>query len=498
MYILSIPNTKKTHMRQMFRSIGVILLFLFPLVSSAVNRWSDKGCYDITWYSASKKIFEINNEKQLAGVAYLVNNGYTTFSGKTIKMAEDIMLSNRHWVPIGQKGLPFCGTFDGNGKEVEDLSIVQSSVESPYVYYGLFGYIQNATIKNLTVSGIIDFKIDNYFPEQYIGSIAAYAEYSTMKNCLSKVKINYDRTHAYNAKYNIYIGGMLGGSNRNSFESCNFTSDISAGIYRGTIVDSESYTGGNFYVGGLCANDYGSVFKYCSAVISDFDIHMTGSRNENMAVVIAGLVGDAGSSDIYSCYSIVDNIKYMYYTDKIVSLRFAGITISHSTSNGQRGIHNCYSIVNKMKLGTGTVNSNVSVGSIYVYGEKNHPKCYTGNYGNSDIVIDCASLPCYRGYDGLTTFTAQEMRTQDFVDELNLYFIINGNIGLWKLGEEGYPKIAIEEAMGVKESIKAKKVIKEEFISMNGVIKTEPSNGVYIHKKTFDDGTFSHEKMFVN
>lgn len=483
--------------RTKFRAAVVIVMMLQSLVSLAVDKWSDVGRYDLTWYDASKNIYEITNGNELAGVAYLVNNGYTTFAGKTIRITEDIVLSNRLWVPIGRKGLPFCGTFDGGYKEIKNIQIERNSVGSPYVYYGLFGYIQNATIKDLVLSGNINFQIENYYPEQYIGSIAAYAEGSTMNNCLSTVKINYDRTHASNNKYYVYIGGVVGKGRENIFESCHYKSDIAASIYRGLILDSEYYTGGRFFVAGLCADDYYSVFKYCSSVMSEFDVHVPGTVNETMSVTLAGLIGMASYSDINSCNTIIDNVKYTYYTSEIVTLSFAGIANWHSFSVARRkGIHNCYAIVNKMKNGTGTVRSNVSYGSIACVYEDYFPQCYTSNYGNSDIVIDCASLPCYRKYDGMTTFTGKHMRTQEFVDELNLYFTLNGKPAMWHMGGDGYPVIGWYGPTGIKErSVAHKEVVKKEYITLDGKVVTRPSKGVYILKKTYNDRTTSLEKI---
>lgn len=53
------------------------------------------------WYDETKNTFTLDSIKKLYGLADLVNDG-TTFAGKTVKLAVDIDLSDKVWIPIGQ------------------------------------------------------------------------------------------------------------------------------------------------------------------------------------------------------------------------------------------------------------------------------------------------------------------------------------------------------------------------------------------------------------
>ena len=74
----------------------------------AADAWD--GTVDTDWYTnaadgtgTANKPYEISTAAQLAGLAELVNDGTAEFSGKTIKLAEDIDLDKREWIPIGNE-----------------------------------------------------------------------------------------------------------------------------------------------------------------------------------------------------------------------------------------------------------------------------------------------------------------------------------------------------------------------------------------------------------
>lgn len=98
-------------------------------------------------------VYEITTPAELAWVASEVNSGNNTFSGKTVKLMNNIELSNKNWTPIGgSNGKRFQGIFDGGNNTISNLFIQQNRKYGS----GLFGdIIGGAIIKNLTVSNAV-------------------------------------------------------------------------------------------------------------------------------------------------------------------------------------------------------------------------------------------------------------------------------------------------------------------------------------------------------
>ncbi|MBR4136627.1 MAG: fibronectin type III domain-containing protein [Bacteroidales bacterium] len=144
-----------------FAVMCLAILLGFAPKAQAQTVWD--GTIDLTWFDADQSSFDISTPEQLAGVAQLVNNGITTFNGKTLNLTNDIWLnstgdSTNNWVPIGgsatatgespTSGYTFKGAFNGHGHIIYNLYCEKSS----YFHAGLFGSIQNpCTIDSLVM-----------------------------------------------------------------------------------------------------------------------------------------------------------------------------------------------------------------------------------------------------------------------------------------------------------------------------------------------------------
>lgn len=125
-------------------------------------------------------VYEIKNAAQLAWVSQQVNSGATTFSGKTVKLVDDIYLGGKSWTPIGTvvrtPSVAFSGTFNGNGKTIHDLNASDNTPEHSTA--GLFGSVVSAIIKDLTIENAI------VKSNHYAGVICGYSEgKSKFLNC---------------------------------------------------------------------------------------------------------------------------------------------------------------------------------------------------------------------------------------------------------------------------------------------------------------------------
>ncbi|WP_312648731.1 S-layer homology domain-containing protein [Aminipila sp.] len=96
--------------------------------------------------------YMIANEIQLQNFAKSVNNG-EDYANKYIKLSKNMDESGIEWTPIGSEEHSFGGSFDGNGKRVENISVGQSNKFTIAKEAGFFGKLSDgASIKNLTIS----------------------------------------------------------------------------------------------------------------------------------------------------------------------------------------------------------------------------------------------------------------------------------------------------------------------------------------------------------
>ena len=197
---------------------------------NAADAWN--GTTDTSWYENNKDAteFSIGTAAELAGLAKLVNDGTAEFSGKTIKLVEDIDLDNREWTPIGfilgKNKKPFSGTFNGQGHTISGLSINVTATASAgnNLYKGLFGYCSGGIVQNLIVTGSVAVTRNTGAAIQYVAGIVGYgAKSSAVKNCGFYGTVTV--TNA-NGPYTSKNGGVLGhtASKTNATVNCWFYS----------------------------------------------------------------------------------------------------------------------------------------------------------------------------------------------------------------------------------------------------------------------------------
>ncbi|MBE7033858.1 MAG: hypothetical protein E7406_06480 [Ruminococcaceae bacterium] len=199
------------------------------VVEDTTGAW--EGEFDYSWYDSSAKEYTIANADQLAAFGAIVGgmNGQTqdSFKDKTVILAADINLGDKDnanesliFHPIGYyytddknadgtKGdyystvNSFEGTFNGNGHTIANFYQNTWEIKGDYEgnYYsdamGLFGYVVNGKIQNLTVD---NFSSDGEFTPT--GVISAYAVNSTFENIAI--------TNCNPRVYNTGNGGIVG------------------------------------------------------------------------------------------------------------------------------------------------------------------------------------------------------------------------------------------------------------------------------------------------
>lgn len=171
-----------------------------------------------------------------------LGNGQITAHAKLVNDIDLAYASASSWIPVS-KSNAFAGTFDGNGHCIRNL--YSSFYQGGYV--GLFGYVNGATIKNLTVEGVIESSCANQ------GMIAGQSVGANFYNCVAKGRINTSGSADY-------VGGITGWVTRNSpsipvVRGCaSYVDIVSTGTFAGGIIGKSNHS----IIMEACAN-YGNV-----------------------------------------------------------------------------------------------------------------------------------------------------------------------------------------------------------------------------------------------
>lgn len=147
-------------------------------------------------------VYQISNKQELYWYAYnAADSQYYTSAKLTadITINEDVLKADgavaddtsgfEKWVVMGNTDTPYCGEFDGNGHVIRGLYFDDSEAAK----VGLFGEVDNSTIKNLGVC-------DSYFKgSKWVGGICGLND-GTIQNCYF--------TGTVGGNYN--VGGICG------------------------------------------------------------------------------------------------------------------------------------------------------------------------------------------------------------------------------------------------------------------------------------------------
>ena len=209
--------------------------------------------------------------------------------------------------PIGNGTSSFTGSYDGGGYTISSLYISRSSTD----YIGLFGFISDATVKNITLTSI------TISGASYVGGVVGFSTGSgsaLIENCSSTGTVSGTTAH---------IGGLIGKTQAGTIvNNCFSTVAVSS-------------TSGNNLGGFIGYHDQSSSINRC---------YSKGNATSPDGDHVGGFAGTMGNSA---------TISNCYCTGNAYSYNRAGGFIG-SKSSGT--ITNCYSI------GSATLNGGSTAG----------------------------------------------------------------------------------------------------------------------------------------
>ena len=341
-------------------------------VDGAGKVWNGEA--DTSWYQADATEFQIATAEQLAGLARLVNAGYT-FEGKTIKLTADILLNDTEgwenwnesteglnsWTPIGSGSQPFNGTLDGDGHSVSGIYI-----NSEADYQGLVGYLGSGRTRNIGV------KASYIKGVNHVGGVCGGNASGNVSNCYNTGSVEGNSSvggvcgmnmmanviNCYNSgsvEGNSQVGGLCG-RNDGTVSNCYNTGSVEGNSSVGGVCGENYGTVNNCYntgkvtgsndVGGVCGWDQG-IMTNCYYLTGTAAGGINGSDAAGHAEAktaeqfqsgeVASLLGDAWGQNIGSDGSPV--------LDSNGSTKVYAITIYNGTSIAETSYHNSsYSI----------------------------------------------------------------------------------------------------------------------------------------------------------
>ncbi len=172
---------------------------LLILLALALGLASNTRAEDVTISSAA----------ELVTFASRVNAGETSLNAT---LTADIDLTGQTWTPIGNSTNKYAGTFDGQGYAITNFEYTSTGNG------GLFGYIENATIKNFSIGGSIDVTGGT------ASGVIGYSKSSTISGIHSSLAITTSAGTAVG-----HVGGVVGSLNQNdNVSGCSFSGSITA------------------------------------------------------------------------------------------------------------------------------------------------------------------------------------------------------------------------------------------------------------------------------
>lgn len=226
------------------------------------------------------------------------------FSGYYFALSADIDLNGYEWTPIGNDTHPFKGHFNGDGHVVRGLKMNVEIKTKTTTYAGLFGYIENGTLRNLGVwlapEGIE--VSSTQFGYISAGGLAGYVTETDSKtpasiqNCYVEGEGNITVRSTDNT-IKINVGGMVGVTNGNLgtciITHCYTTVDVEAEV------DSRSTS----YVGSIAGRTSNISYTYATGNVK------VKERKKGKMPFVGGICGHATNGTITNCVALNKEIS---------------------------------------------------------------------------------------------------------------------------------------------------------------------------------------------
>ncbi len=168
-----------------------------------------------------KGYYEIYTPANLQEFASKVNGGET--SAKARLMCNINMAGTGDFTPIGSESRPFCGEFDGKGHTIDSLTVKNQK------YAGLFGYIKDGSVANLTLSNPTLLTQNNDYLGFIVGQITQNPNHATPVGYIENCHVTNGSLLRNGLGEPNYVGGIAGKADMSAaIRQCSFQGIIKA------------------------------------------------------------------------------------------------------------------------------------------------------------------------------------------------------------------------------------------------------------------------------
>ena len=265
-----------------------------------------------------------------------------------------------NFTSIGSEANPYTGSFDGNGYTISGLTM--AFTERGLVEFGLFGYIDQGEVKNLTINGSLRAQYT-----QYLGAIVGTNKNGKVINC--HTSNSYVSLHPYRStttELHFAVGGIVG---------CNLGDGGNAYVIGCTMWDGLVYGNYPSMVGGIVGKNI--AVNNGKATVVGNRIVETSLRRDAGGRYCGGIVGyvrcqDAGSeASVIGCfgqtssYMIKDDWSYGILAGTIMNDNAAGVALLKACHGDFYEGSTDVLVGDELSTGTVTDCSRTNEGSLY-------------------------------------------------------------------------------------------------------------------------------------
>ena len=425
----------------------IIIMLHVGAYKAQASKWSDFGNYEISWFNKNKTVFELSTAKQLSGLAYVVNNKYSDFKGKTIKLTADIDLLGNYWVPIGINGTFFCGTFDGNNHQITNIQI-NNEWSICAGFWTILNY--GTKIMNLSLKGWVQSSRD-------AGLLAGQANSAMLSNIRIYSNLYFENTNSVSTEWTpeFSIGGAIG--NASYCKLYNVSSRSYAFIKFGASNGRSCYGRVELNVGGVVGKGEDNNYDRCrnegegQVTVTGYSSYSYYTSPGASCVYYGGVVGKekGGSTVISSCYSRVQSFKGLHCRGTYDNMCFYTGGIAGVVGYDKNvTIKNCIAITDHYSASSNVISSSQSrtisnFGGIVGIAPENVLLCYSNNDVNDNKVKFNNN-----GANGSSSFSRSQMMTSAFLDEINFCTQMEYGKALWCLKNGEIALLPLEDVNG--------------------------------------------------